>query len=180
MENIVELVKALAWPVASVWLGYIFRSEISKLLSRMSHFKYKDVEAEFEKVLAEAEAEAARIPVAKSPPPLFEAMNKLEQFRRIAEVSPRAAIMEAWVLVELAATESGLVAGSVIPRTSPRMIIDFLMKSGKLPESSLPLINRLRQLRNQAAHLPDFALTQDEAERYLELAIKSAEIISEA
>lgn len=84
------------------------------------------------------------------------------------------------MLVESAAAEVGLVAGSAIPRTSPRMIMDYLARSGSLPESSLPLVERLRHLRNQVAHLPGFPLSQEEAERYLELAVKSAEIIREA
>lgn len=181
MEQLVELVKALAWPIAAIWLGYIFRGEIRKLLSRMSHFRYKDIEAKFGEDLTKAEAEVAIAQAAhepKLPPP--ETLSMLDQLRRIAEVSPRAAIMEAWVLVESAAAEAGLVAGSTIPRTSPRMIMDYLARSGSLPESSLPLVERLRHLRNKAAHLPDFALSQEEAERYLELAVKSAEIIREA
>lgn len=181
MEHLVQLVKALAWPVAAVWLGYIFRGEIRKLLSRMSHFKYKDIEAKFDEDLTKAEAEVAIAQAAHEPKlPPQETLSKLDQLRRIAEVSPRAAIMEAWVLVESAAAEVGLVAGTTIPRTSPRMIMQYLAKSGSLPESSLLLVDRLRQLRNQAAHLPDFALSQEEAERYLELAVKCAEIIREA
>ena len=181
MDQLVELVKALAWPGAAVWLGYIFRGEIHGLLSRMSHFKYKDVDAKFDKGLAEAEAAAAKVQAnedLKFPEP--ETLSKLDQLRRIAWISPRAAIMEAWVLIESAAVEAGLVKGTFVPRTSPSMIIDYLTKSKKLPENSLPLIGRLRQLRNQAAHLPDFALNQEEAERYLELAVKSAEIIRQA
>jgi hypothetical protein len=55
MEHTVEIIKAIAWPVAAVWLGYIFSGEIKKLLGRVSSLKYKDMEASFEKELAEAE-----------------------------------------------------------------------------------------------------------------------------
>jgi hypothetical protein len=91
MEYVVELVKALAWPVVVIWLGYIFRSELRQLFGRVSTLKYGDAVASF--------------------------------------------------------------------------------------EQSLDLIQQLRQLRNKASHLPDFAITQLEAERYLDLAIKSARVI---
>lgn len=39
MEHFVEIVKALAWPIAVIWIGYIFRSEVRQLLGRVSSFK---------------------------------------------------------------------------------------------------------------------------------------------
>lgn len=179
MEYFVSLIVGIAWPVAAVWIAYLFRGELKALLSRVSHLKYKELEAKFEKGLAEAEADARL--VAQTAPPAFpppETMTKLDQLRRIAEVSPRAAIMESWVLIESAANQAGLASGSVIPRTNTRTIVEYLARSGKLPESSIPLVEKLRHLRNQAAHLPEFALSQEEAERYLELAVTSSEIIS--
>lgn len=181
MEHLISLIVGIAWPVAAVWIAYLFRGELKALLSRVSHLKYKELEAKFEKGLVEAEADArlvAQVLPPALPPP--ETMSKLDQLRRIAEVSPRAAIMESWVLIETAASQAGLISGTVIPRTNPKMIVEYLARSGKLPESSIPLIEKLRHLRNQAAHLPEFVLTQEEAERYLELAVKSSEVISSA
>ncbi len=58
------------------------------------------------------------------------------------------------------------------------MIVDYLQTSGALPQNSIKLIEQLRKLRNQAVHMPDFAINQSEAERYLELAAKIAAVIS--
>jgi hypothetical protein len=58
------------------------------------------------------------------------------------------------------------------------MILDHLDASGKFSPESLKLLNELRQIRNKASHLPDFAVTQSDAERYLELAVKGAAVIS--
>ena len=172
MNYIVEIVKALAWPIAAIWLGYVFRGEVRQLLARMSQFKYRDFEAKFDKDLARAEAEAAKVPVSqKAELPGPDTLSKLEQLHRIAEVSPRAAIMEAWVLLETEAKEAGFKEGLQQPT------IYYLAMYERLPEVSWPLIQQLRQLRNKAAHLPDFVLTQEEAERYLELAVKTSEII---
>jgi len=176
MEHFVEIVKALAWPVAAIWIGYIFRAEVRQLLGRVSTFKYKDVEASFEKSLMEAEQSAKNIENPKVEETDLELTQK-DQLLRIAEVSPRAAVVEAWTIIETAAMKNGLSIGSAVKHTSPKMILDHLKSSGKFSDESLELINRLRQIRNKASHLPDFAVTQTEAERYLDLAVKSAAVI---
>jgi hypothetical protein len=176
MEHFVELVKALAWPVAVIWIAYIFRAEVRQLLGRVSSFKYKDVEASFEKSLIKAEKSAENI----AKPHINESetdLSQKEQLLRISDVSPRAAIVEAWTLIETAAMKNGLSSGSAIKRTNPKMILDYLASSGKFSPDSLELINQLRQIRNKASHMPDFAVTQSEAERYLNLAVKSAAVI---
>lgn len=177
MEHIVEIIKAIAWPVAAVWLGYIFRGEIKKLLRRVSSLKYKDMEASFEKELAEAEVKAKEVEVPKISETQEELTQK-EQLFRIAEVSPRAAVVEAWTLIETAVVKNGLTSGSTIQRTNPKMIVTYLANIGRLPKESLELIEQLRQIRNRATHMPDFTITQSEAERYLDLAVKSANIIN--
>lgn len=125
-----------------------------------------------------AEAKAA----AAGPAPLVlphkpELTSRLEQLRRIAEVSPRASILEPWVLVEEAAARSGFVQGAGVPRVNPSLFVEELIRLGKLPPDSAALVRQLRKLRNQATHLPDVSITQDEADRYLELAATASELI---
>lgn len=178
MELLVTLLTGIAWPVAVVWIAYLFKGELRSLLHRMSQLKYKDVEAKFEIGLAEAEAKVSSIE--QSSPSLSsrpEITSKLESLRRIADVSPRAAIMEAWVLVEDAAGKSGFVQGAAIPRVNPHLFVEELVRREKLPKGSDSLLDQMRKLRNQAAHLPDFSLNQDEADRYLQLAARMSELI---
>ena len=181
MELLVNLLVGIAWPVAVVWIAYLFKGELRSLLHRMSQLKYKDVEAKFEIGLAEAEAKALTIERAVPQlPQRAEIITKLESLRRIADVSPRAAIMEAWVLVEEAAGRSGFVQGATVPRVNPYLFVEELVKLGKLPKGSDSLLDQMRSLRNQAAHLSDFSLNQDEADRYLQLAAKMSELILDA
>jgi uncharacterized protein YutE (UPF0331/DUF86 family) len=177
MDYIVEIIKAIAWPVAIVWVGYVFRAEVRQLLGRVSSLKYKDMEASFDKQLAKAESEYQSISIEKKS---SDDLSQIEQLLRIAEVSPRAAIVEAWTLIEMAASKQGLKAGVALQRTSPKMIVDYLQSSGELPPNSIEIIEQLRKLRNQAVHMPDFAISQSEAERYLELAAKIAAVICAA
>lgn len=178
MEFVVTLLVGIAWPVAVVWVAYLFKDEIRALLHRMSQLKYKDVEAKFELGLAQAEAKAIAIDIPKPfAPPSPEVTSKLESLRRIADVSPGAAILEAWVLVEEAAGKSGFAQGAAQPRVNPYLFVEELVRLGKLPAGSEGLLDQMRKLRNQAVHLPDFSISQDEADRYLELASKMSELI---
>lgn len=81
------------------------------------------------------------------------------------------------MLVEEAAAKSGFVQGVSMPRVNPSLFVEELIRLGKLPSDSAALVQQLRKLRNQATHLPDFSITQDETDRYLELAAKASELI---
>ncbi|KZN70465.1 DUF4145 domain-containing protein [Pseudoalteromonas luteoviolacea] len=179
MEHLVEIIKALAWPVAVVWLGHLFRAELRGLITRLTALKHGDTEISFNQDLKQAEQKASELEqskeaVSESSP---EELSQKERLYRLAEISPRAAIVEAWTLIEIAAVKSDLTTGSAIKRTNPKLILDHLASTGNFSPNSIEVINSLRQLRNRASHLPDFAITQDEAERYLDLAIKSAHVI---
>jgi hypothetical protein len=178
MTEFVALISALAWPAATVWISYLFRGEIRGLASRMSHLKYKDMEATFEKELKEVEAKVDSITHQKNQaPPSPDFMSKLEQLQRIAEIAPRAAILEAWTLIEAAAGQSGFVQGAARPRINSMLFVDWLIREGKLPQNSIELVQAFRDLRNQAAHLPDFSISRDEADRYIRLAVKISTLI---
>ena len=177
MELVVNLIVGIAWPVAVVWIAYVFKGELKSLLRRVSQLKYKDLEAQFGAGLALAESEVSSLQAAPPAAPRPELLSKLESLRRISDVSPRAAILEAWVLVEDAAGRSGFVQGASIPRINPHLYVEELVRLGKLPAGSDSLLDQMRKLRNQAAHMPDFTVDQDEADRYLQLATRMSELI---
>ncbi|HAS6506061.1 hypothetical protein O4N82_10815 [Vibrio parahaemolyticus] len=179
MEHIVEIIKALAWPVAIVWLGYMFRNEVRSLIGRLTALKHGDTEISFNRSLEKVEQKASEIsqPQESSHESTPEELSQKEQLYRLAEISPRAAIVEAWTLIETAAVKSDLTTGVAFKRTTPKLILEHLASTGNFSPKSIEVINSLRQLRNKASHLPDFAISQEEAERYLDLAIKSAHAI---
>ena len=177
MELVVNLIVGIAWPVAVVWIAYVFKGELKSLLRRVSQLKYKDLEAQFGAGLALAESEVSSLQAAPPAAPRPELLSKLESLRRISDVSPRAAILEAWVLVEDAAGRSGFVQGASIPRINSHLYVEELVRLGKLPAGSDSLLDQMRKLRNQAAHMPDFTVDQDEADRYLQLATRMSELI---
>lgn len=182
MDNIVKLIEALAWPAAAVWLGYMFRDEVRQLLARLSHLKYKDVEAKFEKELTYAEAATDKVvkavPRELSEEPRDRTEEAYLQLSRILETSPRAAIMEAWIQIETTLAKlAGVSKDRMMSLSHGKTLLNSLVNENKLPQDSIDAFQLLRKIRNEAAHLPDFAISQSEAERYIDMAVKIASAI---
>lgn len=87
--------------------------------------------------------------------------------------------MESWLLVEEAAGKAGFVQGATTPRVNLPLFLDWLVRDNKISKNTAKLVEKMRHLRNSAAHLKDFELTRDEAERYLKLAAQLSLIIVE-
>ncbi len=176
MEYFVKLIDAIAWPAAIVWLGFLFRREVRKLLGRMSTFKYKEMEAKFEKELLKAETEAKKI-ITSEGKTWEEASargvtTQHEQFQRIANISPRAAIIESWLDVEVAIIAAAEKAGlEVKPPINIHQLAMHLFSMKVLNNEVISVYQSLRKLRNQAAHMADFTLSYEEAIKYLDLAL---------
>jgi len=181
MEHFVKLTEALAWPFAAVWLGYIFSGEVRKLLGRVSSLKYKDLEAKFEKGLVAAEEEAKKVIPAKAEgdfignEPVYPSpyKDRYEQLLRIADESPRASLMEAWMEVEDSLVNTSEKFGiNHSRRFPPRNAVLELINTGKYAKKILPLFEDLRDLRNEAAHAPQFVPSKRQTRRYLQMAIE--------
>ena len=182
MSFLVQLLTGIAWPIVVIWAAYLFKGELRNLIGRVSRLKYKELV--FELGLAEAEKSIALIEktVRILPKSDSASSTRLEQLRELAKVSPRAAILEAWIMIEEAAARSGFVTGAQTPRTNVMSFVDWLIRTGELPAESELLVGQLRILRNQAAHyfdstLPAFELKRQDSDRYLELASKVSSLI---
>lgn len=183
MSTVADLVSALAWPLAFVWFVQKYGNDVKELILRLSKLKLGNAEAEFTSGLKAAEELANGTPLFEISKDLpeegVEFSKRMAQLERIADVSPRAAIMESWLLIEEAAEKAGFVQGISVPRIKPLLFIEWLVKEGKVDKSTALLVDRMRKLRNKASHLRDFELTKDEAERYLKIAVQISLLIIE-
>ncbi|EAM6711212.1 DUF4145 domain-containing protein [Escherichia coli] len=181
MSSFTDLVSALAWPLVFVWFVNKYGVDIKELIVRLSRFKIGVAEAEFNAGLTAAEVLATEASVGNrninNGNNNSEYINKIAQLERIADFSPRAAIMESWLMVEEAAGRSGFIQGGLKPKRNPELFIDWLIQEGKLEDSAALLLKQLRSLRNEAAHFLDFEITRNEAERYIRLAAKVSQLI---
>ncbi|MDP3908974.1 MAG: DUF4145 domain-containing protein [Gemmatimonadales bacterium] len=173
MADIVALIDALAWPATITFMAFLFRAELRRAFGRLSSLKYKDLEAKFERQLNEAELKAGQVQAEASVLiSLPEEVEREQQLLRLADISPRAAIMESWIAVEQAVLQLAERKGLPLRRgaADSRTMRDLLQRR-VLDDKTFALVNQLRSLRNQAAHAPEFLLDSLEATRYANLAL---------
>ena len=94
---------------------------------------------------------------------------------RLADASPRSAVLEAWRQVEIAASEAvrrqHLDNGISRP---PVVVGKTLLEAGLIDDAEFQVFSILRSLRNRAAHETSFELAQDEAIEYAIMAQRLA------
>ncbi|SCC91909.1 conserved hypothetical protein [Thiomonas sp. X19] len=168
---VAKLIEFTAWPIATVALVAMLRSEIRSLLPHVKKLKAGPLEAEFEREVKELEA------MAKAQPQLIPSPEGLTPERhmllQLVEVNPRSAVLEAWRGIEESAIRVVRNKALYVPEReahSPFAVIRALNKENILSAEEVSLYHDLRTLRNQAAHVEDFSPTADAALSYIELA----------
>ena len=174
---VVELAKALGWPIAVVTMLLVLRRPLRGLIPLLTKLKYKDLELEFGERIEEAKQEAAALP--KSPDQKEGAIATTESIARLAELSPRAAVLESWRTVEEELTDIGhrlsgpeeIVSGlGPMRRIRPNEVLRSLEREKRADPNMISLLRHLQHLRNEAAHAPQFALSEEAALDYGALA----------
>lgn len=175
-----NLIGSLAWPLAVVLVVWWLRKEIRKLLPFAKKLRYGDLEIEFEQQLAalKKDAESQKRTHAVLPKP--EDAEVVSYLKSAAEVSPRAALVDAWVGLEITAVSSAQML-KLIPeqKTVPfPKVVSALRDSGVLEAKDVEILNRLRALRNDALHSPGFQLSPEEAQEFISLIREQSELIA--
>lgn len=168
-----EVVKAVAWPVAALIIFLILRRPLLGLLPLIQRLEYKGVALDFGERVQEVAADAKRrIPAIASGKE--EGKRLPNQMVELAQLSPRAVVLEAWLILEEAAIEATKRHGLTLKtreQRSPILLGNALEQAGILDEDQQEIFYRLRNLRNAAAHASDFAFDADSAIEYADSAL---------
>ena len=172
-----SIIASFVWPSVAIVFLFMFKNELAKIVRRLAHLKYKDLELDFDKVKQQAEElhleTIQEIPAIESP-----ALTSLEdQILDAAERAPSAAILLAWSGIESAiASAVSRLAISPDPPSyrSPVHNIDMLTKNGRLSQKHQNLLHEMRILRNKVAHEQDamLSISLDQAMNYATTAIE--------
>ena len=159
---IVEITKALAWPLAALGALLLHRREIRGLLQRVKRGKVAGAEFEFEDRVADlrgkmgsGEAEQAAVPPGLT---------------KDAERDPRAVILNAWL--EVQALVERVVALHATPeeRRQPGSVsLHVLHRLLRDKPEYIDTYNDLRSLRHQAVHDTSFAPRPSSVVEYVSL-----------
>lgn len=166
---LVQSLVSLGWPIAFVVAFWLFHKEIRSMLPRM-RFKYKDVDVTFR--LDEAEKIVKALPApAADPVPVPETREEKDKFQKIAELSPRAAILELRNELEASVVLFGLHVGLNFanPRKTLTYMIRVLRGENFIDAQTSALLDDLRVIGNTAAHDDEKSITRDDAFRYKSL-----------
>ena len=172
LSFIAAIVKALAWPLTVLGIFLVLRRPLAGLLPLLARLRFKDLELDFGRRLAEARAEAATLPATQLPAPT--ATND-DALIRLADASPRAAILEAWLRVEAAALTAARRRGTTEPISqlrTPGRLIESLEELGVIDARQAAVFHELRSLRNSAAHALGFEPSPEAARDYVRLAAR--------
>ncbi|GGB96922.1 hypothetical protein GCM10011352_23830 [Marinobacterium zhoushanense] len=176
-QFIADIISNLAWPSVAIAFLFMFRAELAKIVQRLAHVKYKDLELDFEKVKQQAEELhiefAQEEPVVESP--VFTSLE--EQMMDAVDRAPSAAILLAWSGLEtsIASAVSRLAISPDSPSyRSPMHNIETLSKNGRLSKKHESLLHEMRMLRNKVAHEKDsmLSISQSQALSYVNAAVE--------
>jgi hypothetical protein len=158
---------SLAWPAALVACVWLFREKLNALLPLL-RMKYKDFDVSFR--LDQAEKEAAAIPSSALPAPgaTEPTPEEKDRFEKLAEISPRAAMLELRAQLEASlrtmAERAGVSAGKA-PMTTLNLTRLLRNKNIIGPHTSA-LLDDLRVIGNNAAHGAETEFTKEDAMRF--------------
>jgi hypothetical protein len=179
LEFFASVVSSLAWPIAIFGAVWVFRREIRPLLPRL-YLKHKDTEISFRRGLEDAEKVVEQLPPPSpdSPPATPEETTR---FERIAEISPRAALMELRMEVEeVLRREWERHAQSNRPwRTarSAREMLRQLRASGQIGSRAAALFEDILAMGNIAAHDHEAKFTKEDAMRYRDVVDRAIDLL---
>jgi hypothetical protein len=178
LEFIAKIISALAWPTAFLVALFMLRKHIISLIPGLRRLKYKDIELEFSESLKEL---TRKVPTEVLPEAIPQETNEtFDHLSRLATISPRAAILESWIIVEAAAAEA-IEKLKIAPyRSGPIPAIklgEYLKRAEVLNDHSREVFDSLRYLRNQAVHSSEAEFAPKDVGQYIDLAITLAQKI---
>ena len=176
LQFIAAVVDSVVWPIVVIAVFLLLKNQLPILFPFVERLKYKGLEVEFrESVQQLSEQSHSALPALVFDEQTDEPRNRLYA---LAEVSPRSAILEAWLEVEAAAAKSlQIKEPSLAPKVrmaAPLRIGNMLTRHGILNEDQLLVFHRLRDLRNKAVHITDATFRLNEVSEYIGLAASLA------
>ena len=183
LEFLSSVIDSLAWPVSTIILALIMREPLAKLIPFLKHFKFKELEVRFGEEIDELKkANLSSLDLKKQNEQRntdeileehYVATQSLETLKEkllsLAEISPSAAIMDAWTMLE---TEIFNVAYRLDliekgkHQISPKEILYKLETKNHIDKKSYAQVLKLLELRNMVAHSKTKDLDKEDVIEY--------------
>lgn len=189
-----EVLSAIAWPIAAMFIVNLFKKEIIERIPRLSELSLPGgISAKFKEGLAKVEAEVSAIP----PAPTIEghvtytepeevmtttghvaepaATYGSEEVKDNAALraNPTGVVMESWKgLEELIRQCTMRIVSPSASQLPSSIMVKALSRQGFLSDEDEKSLLELVKLRNLVAHVPEKTVSEIEAQRFNEIAEK--------
>ena len=187
-QFISSIIENISWPVVTLVMFFLVRDQIGKLIEKIGHLKYKDLELDFDKVKKQADALSVEkdesIKTIQDPESVRVFNSLEEQILETVEKAPAAAVLLAWSTLEtsIASAVSRLAISPESPSyRSPLHNIDMIEKSGEISKQHISLLHEMRSLRNKVAHeqAVSISISEDQALEYSNTALEMVDVLNE-
>jgi uncharacterized protein YutE (UPF0331/DUF86 family) len=180
-QFISSIIEHVSWPIVILIIFVLLREQISKLIEKIGHLKYKDLELDFDNVKKQAEAignkkeNSYKVIKDSESEKVFNSLE--EQILETVEKAPAAAVLLAWSTLEtaIASAVSRLAISTESPSyRSPLHNLDMLEKHSEISKEHVNLLHKMRELRNKIAHEQTItiSITEEQALEYSNTAIE--------
>lgn len=166
LQFFASIVGSVAWPAAVVALAFLVRNPLAKLIPRLRSVKYGelhlDIADELERVKGQVGTNSETPGALAEEPPI--------SFRSLAQADPRAAILSAWLPVEIELNEITAKAGIQLRAgISSLRQLQPLQQQGILDQLTIQTLINLRRIRNKAVHVTEESVSFDDAMNMAEM-----------
>ena len=184
-EFISSIVSSLA---AVAFIVYLLRHPIGNVIGSLRKLSYRGAEAEFGRSLDKAETAARQAEIPQTTAQLSASASNWEntsagwgESTSLADVSPRAAVIEAWLRLEREVLELAQIAGIDLGtrRLSIVALVKQLQEQGVVDPTVAEVIEQLRRARNVAVHERTYTVSPGDAAEYVQLAERVAATLRE-
>ncbi len=171
LEWTASVIGSVAWPIAAVVIAAFFRSQIAGLLEKIRRLSWGDASVDFAEKLDEIESASREIDAGAGAQLTIPPAIPDERFTKLLEISPSAAIMDAWGPIETKLRSMSADIQSSAQSYAPRQMMLMLLKRGIISPELHEILRDLSNLRNAAVHQREVTVT--DAIRFRDFSLKA-------
>jgi hypothetical protein len=174
------VIKSLAWPAVVIVALFLLKRKLTDLLRGLGNrltkakgggfeFTFGERVDQVEESLPPSEVKEITLPTADAHIP--ERVKRIESISELSQLPPPYIVSQAWLKLEQAIRDAVVIPSS--PQRPPRSAFDYIdlaTRNELLFKDEVPAVQQLRELRNQAAHSIEPAITITDALRYYDIA----------
>jgi len=185
-----RVLETFAWPTVVIVIFLLLRKPMASAIVAWEtvKLKYKDWEAEIkwrigqvvekaEDAFSDVEAVSTTTTTTPDPSRLLRDETILDRYRKLIELSPRSAILEAWIEIEKELHRTMESSDSCDSSSSSQAypanrVISGLVSGGYLDSTMGVVINELRGVRNRVLHRGEVSISADDALDYVMVSLR--------